>query len=79
MKRIISLLISAVIISNLLGSALMTNATEMKNDQDAFVNCDALVTGNYDIGSASTNDGIVGITEGVALYPVFEKKPRLKI
>ena len=50
MKRIISLLISVVLLSNLLGSALMANATGVKNDQEAFVNYDALVMGNYDIG-----------------------------
>ena len=43
MKRIISLLISVILLANLLGSALMASASEIKNDQGAFVNYDALV------------------------------------
>lgn len=74
MKRIISLLISVILLANLLGSALMASATEIKNDQGAFVNYDALVTGNYDIAPEEATAYVDGITEGVSLYPIFEKR-----
>ena len=75
MKRVISILLSVVLISNaLLASTLMASATGVKSDQDTLVNYDSLVTGNYDIDSESLNDSIIGTTESVTLYPVFEKK-----
>lgn len=74
MKRIISILITILLISNIFGSALIASAAEETYEQEPFVDYTALVTGNYDISSTLEHDNYIDINDGVPLYPILEKR-----
>lgn len=74
MKRILSIAISMLLISNIFGVALLADAAEETCYQDAAVGLNPPVTNDFDIGLDAENGSLWGATEVALLSQRFEKR-----
>lgn len=71
MKRILSIVITIFIITNLFGTVMTASAVENEFSQKQY---NITNTETYDINTGSETDTYIDINEGVSLYPILEKR-----
>lgn len=74
MKRIISIIISALLISNIFGSALMASAAEAICGHESAVGLNTLDIDDFDMEADTEKENFEGIIEGALLFQSFEKR-----
>lgn len=79
MKRILSIAISMLLISNIFGVALLADTAEETCYQDAAVGLNPPVTNDFDIGLDAENGSLWGATEVALLSQRFEKSQQAHI
>lgn len=70
-KRILSIVITIFIITNLFGTVMTASAVENEFSQKQY---NITNTETYDINTGSETDTYIDINEGVPLYPILEKR-----
>ena len=74
MKRILSIVITILIISNLFGTVMVASAVETEFSQGQYYDYNIISTEPYEINIDSEADAYIDINDGDPLYPILEKR-----